>query len=301
MVDKSVLVVMRRNAKTRQWALANMNEELKKEFERIAEETQKQSHSNVMFYHRLGQKAQQIHDDEQKYGEGAIEKLAIALDIDRGLIYKAMTFAGQFSRDEVKALTDRRTSGGSYITWSHFSQLVVLEDKGVRDQLVEVIFEKDLSVRDLQEELKKRIYSGVVGQRQALPRTIMGGLSQLLTMGSRLVSKFTNEFEEYVFDPLENLEADKITDEIINRVAMSEETLKVLAKQSAEKAKEMEKLRTRLLQQIASRSKDLVEKHDSQAKVKDGSTDAPSKNSDRLASKNSDRLASKRSRRPIEA
>lgn len=300
MTDKSLLAVMRRNAKTRQWALAHMNEELRKEFEKIAEETQKQSHSNVMFYHKLGQRAQKIHDDKQKYGEAAIEKLAIALDIDRGLIYKAMTFAGQFSRDELKALMDRRTSGGNYITWSHFSQLVVLEDKRIRDQLVEVIFEEDLSVRDLQEELKKRIYSGAAGQRQASPRTIMGGLSQLLTMGSRLVYKFTNEFEEHVFDPLENIEADKITDEILNRVAMSEETLKVLAKQSAEKAKEMEKLRAKLLRQVASRSKDRAEKHDDQVTVKGGSDDLHSKNSVQT-DKNSVQIVSKRSRRPIEA
>lgn len=322
------------DALARESALATMNEALRAEFELIAEETRDQAHKNVMFYYKLGERAKKIHGDTQKYGEGAVEKLSSALTIDRGLIYKAMSMAGLFDKDELKALMERRTEswggsrGGNYLTWTHLSQLVPIEDKKQVNALIEQVFEKDLSVRDLRDVIRKHLYSGAASNRQATPRTVMGGLSQMLTMTTKLNQKFIAEFGETVFDQLQEIEDEQITDEMLQRVNNSEESLLELADQATKRAGEMKKIRDKLVKgaakaaklrekaeaakqeaaeaaAVAKEAKEKEAKAKADAKAKDEAAKAPvakgKPDKTPAATNGKSKPARKRERRPVEA
>lgn len=266
------IAIVSEEAKARAAVLATMNDALRKEFEDIAEETKKQAHRNVQFYHRIGERSRKIHADTQTYGEKAVEKLSVALDTDRGLIYKAIAFATLFDTAELKALMERQTSGGESLSWSHFSQLVHVSDKKQVLELIEVIMEQDLSVRGLRDELRRRQFSGVNSNRPAAPRSVMGGLSQLLTMTTKLNMKFSSEFDDSIFGPLEVIEDDQVTDEMIKRVTEGEVALTELAEQTAEKSRELAKLKDQLLKAQASavkaKAKEVEEKEKEAAKEK---------------------------------
>lgn len=305
------LVRVSDDTKARDLAIQQMNEELRKEFEDIAEETQDQAQRNVKFYHKLGLRAAKIHADTQTYGEGAIEKLSAALVTDRSILYKAMAFVARVTGERLAELMERKTSGDNYITWSHFAQLVHVEDQKLFDSAIEEIFEKDLSIRDLRDLLKTKKYTGGGSGRQPVPRTLMGGMSQMVTMAAKLNQKFASEFDDIVFDPLAQIENEAITEDMIKRVAEGEEVLTALGEQVTAKAKELEEIRGKLVKGQAAALKDAEKAAAAEAKEAEKAAKAAAKEPAKGKGKEKEKAgkkpgkkqepAKKRARRPVEA
>ncbi len=248
----------------REAAIQSMNPKLRKLYEEISAKFEKQNAASVWFYYEVGLTAKKAHANAPEYGDGAIEKLAMATTVDRGLIYKAITLTNFATKDELKKILERRTVKGEPVSWSHLAQIMSVEDKKQFHQMVDTILEKNLSIRQLRDEMKKRAYGGG-GSRQLVPRTAMGGLAHMIALCGRANAKFLTEFDETVFNPLEAVEGREVTDGMLQRVGEAEDTLVKLAAEAQAKAADMTRLRGELVQR---RDQALAEKG-KQAKVSD--------------------------------
>lgn len=223
-------------------AVADMNAELKVEFDAIKDKINKATAHNLSFYNWLGKRAATVHGNTAKYGSGAIDKLAAGIDYDRSILYKCMTFHALYPTDpELKALTERRSKvGDKPITWSHMFALVHV-DRAAVFGLVDEFFKHGWTVRELHREIRRRAFGGATGPRPT-PRTVLGGLSQFLSMSTRLSAKFEEEFDQSVADPLAGIDGGQINDQLLQRVRASGEALRDLAERSGKRAAELDEL-----------------------------------------------------------
>lgn len=213
----------------REAAIASMNPLLRKEYEEIYGDILKQAGDNVTFYYKLGGRVDKVRQGAQ-YGDDAVDKLALAIDIDRSMVYRAMDFHSQYTSAEVKEILQRSSKAKRPVTWTHFSELLVVPDKQQRQELLELVLSKGLSVRDLVDEIRRRVHSGSGGlQRDLAPRSVMGGLSQMAGMSKRLIEKFSGDFRRVVFDPLGGLTDNQVDDSLKKMVNDAEARLQELA------------------------------------------------------------------------
>ncbi len=273
-------------------ALESMNPELRKEFSAIANYIKEQIQLNLQFYHKLGTKVAKVHADEAKYGSGAVDKIATGIALDKGIVYKAMTFAKQFTADELKGLMARETANGKPLTWSHMAQLVHVPERQKVDELIELIFTNDLSVRDLRDVLKQR--EGALRNRIVTPKTAIGGLTQTDNMVGRLAEKFSKQFDKVVLKPLGKVNEDNVTPEMITKVQATTKVLRTLAESATQRANQLEALEGQLTQA----SEVAVERAAEAAKAEAAKEKADKAKTAKGAAKNG---VARRERRPVSA
>lgn len=279
-------------------AMSQMNEDLQTEFESIRAEIEEQAHKNVLFYYKLGGRIRRIHANQQKYGEGAVDKMAGALDMDRGTLYKAMTFTDQYTKAQIDDYLNRGKEAGQVITWSHFSQLVAIPDEAQRKELIEQVLTNGLSVRDLKDEIAKRLGAGGLIERQITPRSILGGLSQVSTMSNKLLDKVGKAFDKSIVKPAANLRDEDVTQEMLDRVQASRTALLNVAKESGQKADKLDELANQLQKALARQD----QKKAAEQKAADKKEEADkAKKASAKSSGNSKASKKKKARRPVTA
>lgn len=93
---------------------------------------------------------------EVDYGEAAVELLADALGIHRSYAYKLSSFYEIYSdNDKFQELMDKFEDNNFTLSWSHFNFLVHAEEE-VREELIDEVIAKKLSVRALQKLLSDK-------------------------------------------------------------------------------------------------------------------------------------------------
>lgn len=93
---------------------------------------------------------------EVDYGEAAVELLADSLGIHRSYAYKLSSFYEIYSdNDKFQELMDKFEDNNFTLSWSHFNFLVHAEEE-VREELIDEVISKKLSVRALQKLLSDK-------------------------------------------------------------------------------------------------------------------------------------------------
>lgn len=231
--------------------IESMNPLLRSIYEDIADELSEKIQDQVMFHYRVGSLAVKVHADTQKYGESAVTKLAKCLGQDRSILYKAMAVAEKFSEAELRGLVGQVSGERWQLTWTHIQLSLPLDDKKKIVSLLQWAIDGRMTVQKLQEEYKLRIKSSpnhrAMPALATTPKSTMGGLSQMLTMGQKMVTKFDDDFRRIIFDPLDHYAAGEVTETLLGQLAESEEMLKELAQRATDRASQMTKIRQRLV------------------------------------------------------
>lgn len=279
----------------------------------FGEDAKKVSVGIVMVKYRLGVRVAAIVADEGEYGNGAVKLLAEYLGVPEGEtgLYSLMNFAKAFEKDYVKQKSQLEMANGNHLTVSHWLQLMKVEDDTAREKLLKQVFSESMSAGDLEKHIRagaagktKNARQG--GRKPKTPSSPLVGLQQIFALDNKLV-RFFDVAETSVFDVLDEIAADKVTETLVERI---ENALKAV-QEAKEKTGEME---TRLEANLE-RVKDILEKAtDAAAQEYDESGEGeekPKKKKKKVAAEESengshkkskkDKKKKKKSKRPVAA
>lgn len=224
---------------------AKMNKELEREFNEIRKELESKVVDNVIYYHALGARIFNIDTDERRYGEGAVEKLAIRLGYDRSLLYKAAEFSRQFTEKEVKSILARRSPSGGIMTWSHFFQIVPIKDKKKAMEYVDRIIEEGLSVRDVRALMGQDRTRDETADPDKRPKALIAGLGSLVGMTRSLTTMLESDFEDQIFGPLQTI-GGKLPKNLLEKMRAGERELRDASVRAIDKANQLREALRRL-------------------------------------------------------
>ncbi len=144
----------------------------------IAEDTS----SELTRRHKIGVGVLEL-KNEDKYGTGAVERLADDLGYHKSTLYEYADVAEMWPSGAFEKLCVRKTTKGMPITFSHLVELTGVKNAKRRASLLEQVFTKSLSVRGLQEKIEGRAksaaklasrYNGVEAEPTDLARMLLG-------------------------------------------------------------------------------------------------------------------------------
>lgn len=93
----------------------------------------------------------------QRYAERRnLTRLASEYDCSPATLYKARSFARQFSKDEFNELCELRTHTGGALSWAHVIHCLAIRDKTIRSELMREAAVKGWSPRKLDFQTKQR-------------------------------------------------------------------------------------------------------------------------------------------------
>lgn len=198
--------------------------------------------SNVILtQHILGARISAIMDDEATYGSNAIEQLATYLQMPGGTtyLYALKTFADTFTRDYVKQKSAQLMSNKSTLTVAHWLHLTKIHDDKARENMLTRVLAESLTSNDLEKEIRAGTAGSVKNTRQGgrkpkMPTNPLVGLQRVCALSNKFV-RFESAASTAVFDALDALPADRVTD---SALARTEATL-VQVKNTIEKAQAM--------------------------------------------------------------
>jgi len=174
--------------------------------------------------------------DADTYGENVVNQLAEALDEDAMWLYRCQTVAKTWKRDEVEALTERRTIFGRRITFTHLTYLAEARDCR-RDPLTERVFNEGLSTRDL-----KAIMDGSrASSRRNM--SVLGGLSHMekvLMKSLKLCEDSYSKWDISVFEKVVLEDKEAMVPDHLEAIDKVKEQLTSLQKNLSNLADELE-------------------------------------------------------------
>ena len=239
--------------KARDQALASMNDELREAYDEIYKEIAEQANRTVLWYHSLGLKILKVHKSHTTYGEGAVEKLARAITIDPTLVYKAKELAEQFTKGDLQDYLVRGAKIGHLVTMGHFTPVLSIDHQQQRELLDRVV-EEGLTVARLKELIDALKSGRKLSNIRQVPKTIDGGLRQVVSMGGRMIEKFDSTWESALFGPLLEIDDKAVDEDLIKRVSKTQKIVNDLADRADKRAHELSEVVIELQRVLHARS-----------------------------------------------
>jgi hypothetical protein len=215
----------------------------------FSEDVKKASLGVVLIQYRLGAKVAAVVEDEGTYGSGAVKQLAEFLGNPGGetYLYALKNFATTFDKDYVKQKSSIAMANGQHLTVTHWLHLMKLEEEKAREKMLKRVYEESISASDLEKEIRagaggktKNARQG--GRKPKTPSNPMVGLQQIFALDNKLV-RFFDVAEKSVFDALDEIAADKVTDNLVER---TENALKAVTEANEKTGEMKERLETNL-------------------------------------------------------
>lgn len=195
----------------------------------------------IILQYSLGARVKSIVDDEGTYGSGAVKQLAEYLSVKGGesYLYSLMNFSDTFEKDYVKQKSSIALANGEHLTVTHWLQLMKISEEKAREKMLDRVYRESMSANDLEKEIRagaggktKNARQG--GRKPKTPSNPMVGLQGIFALSNKFV-RFEEVAEKAVFDVLDEIEPDKVTDNLVEK---AEKALEVV-EQTVEKATEM--------------------------------------------------------------
>lgn len=233
----------------------------------------------IILQYSLGARVKAIVDDEGTYGSGAVKQLAEYLAVKGGesYLYSLMNFSDTFEKDYVKQKSSIAMANGEYMTVTHWLQLMKISEEKAREKMLDRVYKESMSANDLEKEIRagaggktKNARQG--GRKPKTPSNPMVGLQGIFALSNKFV-RFEEVAEKAVFDVLDEIEPDKVTDNLVEK---AEKALEIV-EQTVEKANEMkDRLETNLerLKEIREKAAEsAAEEYDEEAPKKKSKKD----------------------------
>lgn len=227
-----------------QAAVAEMNPNLRREYDNLREEVEKTNKNMVKSYHAIGLIVVKIETGGAKYGSRAVALVATALGYDSGSLYKAKQFVEKYPKDQLEALMARRTVDNRPITWSHFAQLVHVDSDEKREELLERVFAEGLSVRDLKDAIDEELAT-THSRRAPTAKSAIGALNGMSSRGSVFVERLVKDWRPAIVKPLESADL-TIVEQTLERLDDDIRNMQRVASAASEKASDLAHLKNQL-------------------------------------------------------
>jgi len=199
--------------------LGEMTPALRKVYDKISERLNSLARVDIVARHELGTEIVAACGDQKKYGEHVVENLAGALGLSTSQIYQWRDVAAAYSKDEIKALSERLTSQNTPISFEHVKLLASVHDLAIRKKLTSAVFKECLSSRDLlaliHELLKDRAISHEV--RWQIPRSPAAALAKLSKLAGQLAEHQAG-IDQVLFTKLSDEPGKYASDELVGQI-----------------------------------------------------------------------------------
>ena len=225
-------------AESRTDAMAQMNSKLSRKFTLIDKQLNDLRAENLRYYYQIGQLCEEIrtnpNDFVGKDGTPGLKLVEQGLSTQARTLRKAAMFARTCDEKEMEDLISwYNTETGFTLHWGHVAFLLTLDDKKKRSEFAEMAVEETLDPPALHERIKKKTgRKGGHGRKHEMPKTIGAQVRQLLTISKQFMGKHEGVWagdEESVFSNLMELEADDVSEDMVDQLHEIEELMQQIS------------------------------------------------------------------------
>jgi hypothetical protein len=217
---------------------------------RIRTELHKDAATSVLRHFRIGRWLDDAIKQEGRYGANFIPDLALVTRIFGGesVLYKLRRIAQVYDDDTFEALASRVTAAGDALSIGHWYELAKLESQKARQKLFERVIRESLSIRELRAVLEHEQHQltynrGKQGPKR--PASPVGGLQQFQKRAESLL-RTRDTFAAHVLQPLLELPADKVNQDLLLAVEASCAQAEKLAAEGRHYLDDLKKVRDRI-------------------------------------------------------
>jgi hypothetical protein len=180
--------------------------------------------------YKLGEIVRDMRQNEARYGESAVEKLAIVLGSAPSELWECQRLATCYTEESLTKLMERAGKTGRRIQWSHLRQLADMSESHgagaakTRRELETQIINEGLTARDLTHVIQQRLGSRSrgSGRTPAPPRTPAAGLQQITGWADGF-TKRCDGYDEHVFRALETAGEDQLSEATLKHLEEAKE------------------------------------------------------------------------------
>jgi hypothetical protein len=167
----------------------------------------------------MGEYLKKLDTDVDTFESGAVQKIAAYLRYSPEMLYKWLRFHEDYTKDQVKELTEMRMKlSGNMLSWEHTNKVTRLADPDLRMQLLEVAAENDLTPEELDALIREEFSPNSGGKRGGgrptkVPSTYTARLENLSKLCHILVRNDKDMWRNTKFGFLQSIDdvpADKL-------------------------------------------------------------------------------------------
>lgn len=197
---------------------AEMPEPLKILISEVSDLRDDTRRSAMLNSYQIGVRARKAQNDLNKYGDRAIPTMSLMTNISESELFALAVVAEAYTSREVEAIAKRRMKDkGGLITINHLKMLAAVRNSGLREKMLERVFNESLSVESLHKEIQNAL--GKRGNNRSgrpilAPASPMAGLRQMVKMSSSMLRH--KEVWEPVFDGIKETPPDELTERTLD-------------------------------------------------------------------------------------
>lgn len=178
--------------KRRSTALSTMNESLRQKSDKIEELNESELAETIHTHYKVGKICKDVVDDPEEFGPNPLPLLCDVHGFTVRNLQRNIRFVEYFPTEEdlERLLSMYDTATGFRLQWAHIDYLLTIDDEALRWQFAERAATDNLSPKQLNDRIKKRLKrTGGHGRPHAVPRTLEGQLDQLISIVNTIVQK----------------------------------------------------------------------------------------------------------------
>lgn len=210
--------------------LSEANEAFKDMYDKIEETLLAEQQNVIRARYQIGELVYDMSVDEQKYGSRCIERMEEVVGYDRTVIYNSLSFVKKYSKEEMEELISLTTVAGRPLLWTHVTHLLRVTDNNVREDLIDMIIDKDLSPTELLDTIQQMQNKPIgrtsnAGKPMARPKSIKGFIEQQWTLIEQLLRRkdkvwagTEKQGDRSFFDTIADTPTDKIGPETVEQL-----------------------------------------------------------------------------------
>jgi hypothetical protein len=141
---------------------------------------------DAQFKYEVGRIVGEVRKDKNKYGKRSVKTLAILLECDKSRLNDYANVAETWSAEEFAEILQRQNGNQFPPTFSHLIELARLTTKNERDEKLEQVVDKSLTVHQLHVALFGRTVGTEVGESESEPAEAQGLRRTAATWGGEI-------------------------------------------------------------------------------------------------------------------
>lgn len=243
MTKTSSTAIQRRESEE---AIAQMSPALHKVYEDVSKRYTAIERDNLLRVHGLGGRLKKVVGDETKYGEGAVEKLAKAMNVSADFFYATIRMAEAYTKEELEKWIKDGEAGGYVLTYSNMRLLTTIHDGRKRNSLINQMIAGGWSYRELRKHVQEKLAAtGNVSRAPVRRKSPKSYLKSVVTGAAKMRDTIQSVREGLLTDAEIDISG-KALDEIEVSIEQALETLQVLPQEVTAVITGLNTLRQRL-------------------------------------------------------
>jgi hypothetical protein len=231
--------------------LRDLYKRVKSWFDHQTRQFLNQTLQTIRDHYQLGEMVRDFVEDcnthfntKGRYGREAARQMTLALGNDfYGTILKAAKFVRAYTREEMELLCQRQNQDGRPITWSHIGILILVDDRKVRQELLDQAMGECWTCLDLFNEIKRRLNWGPDprGRPMSTPKTLHKAVLQQESFADQFLarnSKVWEGAESCLTARVDDTPRGKITEEVVAGLKATADKWHEVARKAQKRAEE---------------------------------------------------------------